>query len=46
VRLHHASDVVAGTALGLAFGVAARRFAPPPPEPPAPADPIAPGNAG
>ena len=28
VRLHHASDVVAGSALGLAFGLAARRFAP------------------
>lgn len=47
VRLHHASDVVAGAALGLAFGAAARRFAPPPAEAPAaPADPIAPGNAG
>lgn len=31
VRLHHASDVLAGAALGLAFGYAARRFAPPPP---------------
>ena len=38
VRLHHTSDVVAGAALGLAFGLAARRFAPPPPVPP--------GNAG
>lgn len=37
VRLHHASDVLAGAALGLAFGVVARRFAPPP---------VAPGNAG
>jgi undecaprenyl-diphosphatase len=34
VRLHHTSDVVAGAALGLAFGLVARRFAPPPPEPP------------
>ena len=39
VRLHHASDVVAGAALGLAFGFAARRFAPPAP-------PVVPGNAG
>lgn len=30
VRLHHTSDVVGGAALGLAFGLAARRFAPPP----------------
>ena len=29
VRLHHTSDVVAGAALGVAFGVIARRFAPP-----------------
>ena len=28
VRLHHTSDVVAGAALGLAFGALARRFAP------------------
>ena len=28
VRLHHASDVIGGVALGLAFGYAARRFAP------------------
>jgi undecaprenyl-diphosphatase len=28
VRLHHASDVVAGAALGIAFGRVARRFAP------------------
>ena len=34
VRLHHASDVVAGAALGLAFGYAARRFVPPEPVPP------------
>lgn len=33
VRLHHASDVVAGAALGLAFGYAARRFVPPEPVP-------------
>ncbi|HEV3362782.1 MAG TPA: phosphatase PAP2 family protein [Acidimicrobiia bacterium] len=39
VRLHHTSDVVAGAALGLAFGFAARRFAPPDPL-------VAPGNAG
>jgi undecaprenyl-diphosphatase len=39
VRLHHTSDVVAGAALGLAFGLAARRFAPPPPL-------VGPGNAG
>lgn len=39
VRLHHTSDVVAGAALGLAFGLAARRFAPPAPL-------VAPGNAG
>lgn len=44
VRLHHASDVVAGAALGLAFGAAARRFAPTAPV--AAAEPIAPGNAG
>jgi undecaprenyl-diphosphatase len=31
VRLHHTSDVVAGAALGLAFGWAARRFVPPAP---------------
>ena len=41
VRLHHTSDVVAGAALGLAFGALARRFAPP-----APAAPVAGGNAG
>ena len=41
VRLHHTSDVVAGAALGLAFGLAARRFAPPPPDPP-----VVEGNAG
>jgi undecaprenyl-diphosphatase len=28
VRLHHASDVIAGAALGVAFGRLARRFAP------------------
>jgi undecaprenyl-diphosphatase len=39
VRLHHTSDVVAGAALGLAFGLAARRLVPP--DPPVPA-----GNAG
>lgn len=39
VRLHHTSDVVAGAALGLAFGLAARRFAPPAPL-------GGPGNAG
>jgi membrane-associated phospholipid phosphatase len=39
VRLHHTSDVIGGAALGLAFGYAARRFAPPPPS-------LAPGNAG
>ena len=39
VRLHHTSDVVAGAALGLAFGVAARCFVPP-------AAQVAPGNAG
>jgi undecaprenyl-diphosphatase len=38
VRLHHTSDVVAGAALGLAFGLAARRFAPPAPL-------VVPGNA-
>jgi membrane-associated phospholipid phosphatase len=42
VRLHHTSDVVAGAALGLAFGLVARRFAPAPE--PEPVDP--PGNAG
>jgi undecaprenyl-diphosphatase len=40
VRLHHASDVVAGAALGLAFGLAARRFAPAAP----PAGQVLPGN--
>ena len=39
VRLHHTSDVVAGAALGLAFGLTARRFAPPAPL-------VPPGNAG
>ena len=39
VRLHHTSDVVAGAGLGLAFGLAARRFAPPAPV-------AGPGNAG
>jgi undecaprenyl-diphosphatase len=34
VRLHHTSDVVAGAALGLAFGYAARRFVPPERVPP------------
>ena len=29
VRLHHTSDVLAGAALGLAFGYAARTFVPP-----------------
>jgi undecaprenyl-diphosphatase len=38
VRLHHTSDVLAGAALGMAFGYAARSFVPP--EPPRP------GNAG
>ena len=42
VRLHHTSDVVAGAALGLAFGYAARRFAPPAPVAPS----IPAGNAG
>ena len=42
VRLHHTSDVVAGAALGVAFGLAARRFAPATPTGP----PVAPGNAG
>ena len=42
VRLHHTSDVVAGAALGMAFGLAARRFAPPAP----PAPPVLSGNAG
>jgi undecaprenyl-diphosphatase len=32
VRLHHTSDVVAGAALGLAFGYASRRFIPPSPD--------------
>jgi undecaprenyl-diphosphatase len=39
VRLHHTSDVIGGAALGLAFGYAARRFAPRPTS-------VAPGNAG
>jgi undecaprenyl-diphosphatase len=39
VRLHHTSDIVAGAGLGLAFGLAARRFAPPAPV-------VASGNAG
>ena len=39
VRLHHTSDVLAGAALGLAFGLAARRFAPAAPL-------VVPGNAG
>ena len=38
VRLHHTSDVVAGAALGLVFGYAARSLVPPEPPPP--------GNAG
>jgi len=38
VRLHHTSDVVAGAVLGLAFGAAARRFAP--------GRAATPGNAG
>jgi len=42
VRLHHTSDVLAGAALGLAFGALSRRFAPPAPEAP----PVAGGNAG
>ena len=33
VRLHHTSDVLAGAALGLAFGYAARSFVPPEPPP-------------
>jgi len=41
VRLHHTSDVVAGAALGLAFGLIARSFAPPGPDEPVPG-----GNAG
>jgi membrane-associated phospholipid phosphatase len=41
VRLHHTSDVLAGAALGLAFGALARRFAPPPAD-----APKAGGNAG
>ena len=44
VRLHHTSDVVAGAVLGLAFGAAARRFAPP--AAPGGPGPIGPGNAG
>ena len=39
VRLHHTSDVVVGAALGMAFGLAARRFAPAAPL-------VGPGNAG
>ena len=31
VRLHHASDVIGGALLGIAFGRVARRFAPRPP---------------
>jgi undecaprenyl-diphosphatase len=51
VRLHHTSDVVAGAALGLAFGVVARRFAPAPSDPPAPSSPaegaaVSRGNSG
>jgi undecaprenyl-diphosphatase len=42
VRLHHTSDVVGGAALGLAFGLAARRFVPAAP----PALLVPPGNAG
>ncbi len=42
VRLHHTSDVVGGAALGLAFGLAARRFAPAA----RPDGHAAPGNAG
>ncbi|HZQ77871.1 MAG TPA: phosphatase PAP2 family protein [Acidimicrobiia bacterium] len=38
VRLHHTSDVVAGAALGLAFGAAVRRVAP--------TRPVLAGNAG
>jgi len=45
VRLHHASDVLAGAALGLAFGALARRLVLPPGAPPA-APPVGPGNAG
>ena len=41
VRLHHTSDVVAGAALGLAFGALARRFAPA-----VPGAPVTGGNAG
>ena len=33
VRIHHASDVVAGAALGTAFGLVARRIYPLPPAP-------------
>jgi undecaprenyl-diphosphatase len=45
VRLHHTSDVIGGAALGLAFGLAARRFAPPP-APTAPPAPDGGGNSG
>jgi len=41
VRLHHTSDVLAGAALGVAFGALARRLAPPPAD-----GPVAGGNAG
>jgi undecaprenyl-diphosphatase len=44
VRLHHTSDVLAGAALGLAFGYVARRVIPPLPPPP-PELPGQPGNA-
>jgi membrane-associated phospholipid phosphatase len=44
VRFHHSSDVLAGAALGLAFGSLARRFAPP--ARPAPPPAVAGGNAG
>jgi len=47
VRLHHTSDVVAGAALGVAFGLVARRFAPPAGEqPPVEVRNLAAGNAG
>lgn len=46
VRLHHTSDVVAGAALGLAFGLVAREFAPGPPTPSLEAPPVDAGNAG